>query len=170
MRRLCYIVAALTSAPLSPATGAAIFESGTLGQTGQSFQEVPGTSVQSGIFTGVRFELAKPVFATEIGGHFVSTTPGSFFGAVVSLDDENDFPDSLDLSTPDVLGTALLTFPALSDEVFGSVSLRLDPGWYALAFGSGLFGATGSGGATRNNYWRARLYWFINRPRLVPAL
>jgi hypothetical protein len=50
-----------------------------------------------------------------------------------------------------VLGAALLTFPNPSAEVFGELSLPLDPGWYALVFGSGQFGTTGNGAAPMNN-------------------
>ena len=50
-----------------------------------------------------------------------------------------------------MLGAAELTFPAPSAEVFGDLSLSLDPGWYALAFGSGLFGTSGDGAAPLNN-------------------
>jgi len=67
------------------------------------------------------------------------------------LDDESDFPDSGDLSTPDVLGSTELTFPVPSAEVFGDLNLTLEPGWYALVFGSGLFGTSGNGAAPRNN-------------------
>ena len=80
----------------------------------------------------------------------MAPTSGTFFGALVELSDGTDFPNSGDLSTPDVLGHALLTFPTSSDEVLGNLSLSLDPGWYALVFGSGLFGATTNGGAIRN--------------------
>jgi hypothetical protein len=66
------------------------------------------------------------------------------------LGDEDDFPDSLDFSTPDLLGSTLLTFPVSSDEVFGNLTLSLEPGWYALVFGSGLFGAIGDGATVRN--------------------
>jgi hypothetical protein len=69
----------------------------------------------------------------------------------VKLEDQNDFPDSGDLSTSDVLGATILNFPDPSAEVFGNLELHLDPGWYALVFGSGLFGAAGLGGALLNN-------------------
>jgi hypothetical protein len=49
------------------------------------------------------------------------------------------------------VGVTTLTFPEPSAEVFGNLQLRLDPGWYALVFGSGLFGATGRGAAVLNN-------------------
>ena len=69
---------------------------------------------------------------------------GQIFGAIVRLDDFSDVPDSFDLSTPDVLGVSLLTPPGCSNEVSAPLSLELEPGTYALVFGSGLFGATGA--------------------------
>ena len=134
---------------------AIIFESGTLGETGVTRTElgnglVPGTSVDSHIFPGVRFQVTQPVVLSEVGGHFVEESSGTFFGVIVALNDETDFPDSGDLSTPDVLGAATLTFPNPSKEVYGNLVLPLDPGWYALVFGSGLFGTNGLGGAVRN--------------------
>ncbi len=143
---------------LSPgsATAEIIFESGTLGPTGVPFSDltggvVPGTNIKDVVFTGVRFKLKQPALVSQIGGHFVSTVPRTFFGAIVALDDASDFPDSEGLSTPDVVGTTTLTFPVPSDEVFGDLEVRLDPGWYALVFGSGLFGTLGNGAAPRNN-------------------
>jgi len=142
-----------------PASAAIIYESATLGQTGITSEEafiqqtVPGANVDSTSFYGVRFFVNQPSQTTQIGGHFVISPSNIdvFFGAIVQLDDENDFPDSDDLSTPDVLGATLLTFPEPSDQVFGELSLSLTPGWYAVVFGAGLFGSVGDGGALRNN-------------------
>jgi hypothetical protein len=137
----------------APATAATIFESGTLGPTGIPRSEVTGGSnVNSAVFVGVRFYLDQPVVSTDVGGHFVKNigVNDSFFGAIVSLADQNDFPNSGNLSTPDVIGTSLLSFPEPSNEVLGPISKQLSPGWYALVFGSGLFGATGSGVALNN--------------------
>ncbi len=156
-RFFCIILGALccVSAYASCVFADVLFESGTLGPTGVSWsdlanQSVPGTNISAFAYNGVRFELTEPALTTEIGGHFVAATSGTFFGAIVKLDDQNDFPDSGNLSSPDVLGHALLAFPTSSAEVFGGVELSLDPGWYALMFGSGLFGATTNGGAVRN--------------------
>lgn len=134
---------------------ATIFESGTLGPTGVTFAEltsqaVPGTNVTEDVFVGVRFHLDQPVVTTQVGGHFVGSETGDFFGAIIALSNENDFPDTTDLSSADVLGHTLLAFPSPSAEVLGDLNLQLSPGWYALAFGSGLFGATANGGAVRN--------------------
>lgn len=133
-----------------------LFESGTLGQTGVSWsdvfsQAVPGTNINASVFTGVRFQLDHPVRVTKLGGHFVAPNAGTFFGAIVKLDSNQDFPDSGDLSTPDVLLEATLTFPTLSGEVYGALDGRLEPGSYSLVFGTGLFGTAGAGAALRNN-------------------
>ena len=142
--------------PQSSAVADVLFESGTLGPTGVSWQDaldglVPGSSVAVDVFSGVRFNLTQLVVTTQIGGHFFSPAGGDFFGAIVQLNGVNDFPDSGDLSTSDVLGVALLTFPVDSAEVFADLNVHLAPGWYALVFGSELFGAHGDGGMVLNN-------------------
>jgi hypothetical protein len=130
-----------------------IYESGSLGPTGIPQGVVDAANVNGFVFNGVRFNLTSPVVTSQVGGHFVGSvgTTDTLFGAIVKLVDENDFPDSRDLSTPDVLGSTTLAFPEPSAEVFGNLSLALDPGWYALVFGSGLFGATGDGAMPLNN-------------------
>jgi hypothetical protein len=143
----------------SVANAAILYESGTLGPTGVPFSGLgggtaPGSSgVTPNLFSGVRFQLLQPAKTTRVGGHFVHnpSSGNTFFGAIVRLDNGDDFPDSGNLSTSDVKGTSLLTFSVLSAEVFGDLELHLDPGWYALVFGSGLFGADGSGAAVLNN-------------------
>jgi hypothetical protein len=180
MNRYLFGWLAITTLAAPHVLGATIFESGTLGPTGVTWDDllaetVGGTNISHVVFTGVRFELSQSVVTTEIGGHFLQrpgSNPegdGSFFGAVVGLGSANDFPDSGNLSTPDVLGSTLLTFPEPSGEVFGDLSLQLDPGWYALVFGSGLFGATAQGTAIRNNPdigdptyigWQPHTNWF----------
>lgn len=161
-RSICvFALVAPTVAVMSAAAamGEVVFESGALGPTGLTFADFGGGTRPSGsyvsdfAFTGVRFELIQPALSSRVGGHFV-IEPGhddSFFGAIVRLDSSSDFPDSGDLSSLDVLGQTLLSFPTASTEVFGPLELSLDPGWYALVFGSGQFGATGQGAALANN-------------------
>jgi len=152
-----FILLVVVSVCFAEATHAAtIYESGTLGPTGIPVSQldngtVPGTNVNETVFVGVRFELDRPIVTSQIGGHFVAGVPGTFFGAIVALDGAEDVPNSSDMSSADVLGHTELTFPVPSTEVFGDLNLSLDPGWYALVFGSGLFGTTGQeGGAIRN--------------------
>lgn len=158
---VCFLMATVSGRFTAAET--ILFESGTLGPTGIPYSDledetVRGTNVNLAVYTGVRFFLEDPVVTSQVGGHFIRLTDngaffgdGTFFGAIVELDDATDFPDSGDFSTPDFLGAAVLEFPEESAEVFGDLELRLDPGWYALAFGSGRFGTSGSGAALRNN-------------------
>jgi hypothetical protein len=139
-------------------SAAILFESGTLGETGISREDVHnqvvlGANLNSNAFNGVRFELVQPAVIAQVGGHFVGSpnNDAMLFAAIIELDNESDFPDSADLSTPDVLGNAILNFPEPSDKVVGDLELSLDPGWYALVFGSGLFGTGGDGAALLNN-------------------
>ena len=133
-----------------------IYEAGLIGPTGVSIQQlyaqtVKGANVTDGVFSGVRFELTTPARVSAIGGHFAGTIDQSgIFGALVALAGPADFPDSPDLSTADVLATALLTVSTPSSEAVGAIDVALTPGWYALAFGSGLFGANGEAAAVLN--------------------
>jgi hypothetical protein len=139
---------ALMALAVPHSSAATIFESSTLGPTGILRSQVTGGSnVGPFVFVGVRFHLEQSALTTHIGGHFVKNNAAdqSLFGSLIALADANDFPDSGDLSTPDVVGTTSLSFPEPSNEVYGVISERLALGWYALVFGSGLFGATGSG-------------------------
>jgi hypothetical protein len=126
-----------------------VFETATLGPSEST--PLSGAGIYFDQFLGVRFDLTSNVSTASIGGHFGTSNTAignnQFFGAIVALSDANDFPDSSDLSTPDVLGTTLLTFPRPSADVSAPLFTSLQPGHYALVFGSGLFGATGSGGA-----------------------
>src|SRR5690349_6005324 len=106
----------LSSALATGSSADVLFESSTLGPTGITWtqltdQSVPGTNVKDTVFVGARFQLSEPVVTSEIGGHFVGPISGSFFGAIVELTSESDFPNSNDLTTPDVLATTLLSFP-----------------------------------------------------------
>jgi len=145
MRSLSYVT--LTAALLVAATAHAdevLYQSATLENLGTSFGEVNAASVSEFVYTGVRFELDSPVLTSGLGGPVVGS--GDFFGALVALDGENDVPESGDLTTPDVLGVVSAEFPDPSAEVYADLELVLRPGWYAIVFGSGLFGTSGTGG------------------------
>ncbi len=155
IRVLHLLILSLVVTCVSPAVAATIFESSTLGQTGIPFGDlqagaVPNILVDSNVYAAVRFQLHQSVITSQIGGHFVGEASGTFFGAVVRLDNASDVPDSRDFSTSDFLGSTVIDFPISSGEVFGDLALSLDPGWYALVFGSGLFGATAPGASVRN--------------------
>ena len=91
-----------------------------------------------------RFEVTERTSLSKVGGAF-GILPGdtlTVFAAIVALADSNDVPNSLNLSTSDVLGTTLIPFTSATALYTGSIQLTLDPGWYALQFGSGAFGAS----------------------------
>jgi len=139
----------------TPAASTIIYESATLGPSvspGIGFGISPGVGGQ---WMAVRFELTSSANVESIGGHLVIQTGFGndlLFIALISLSGALDFPDSSDLSTGDVLGTALLApSPLASGDVAANLSASLTPGWYAIVVGSGLFGATGIGNMPGNN-------------------
>jgi hypothetical protein len=184
-RALAYgIFSFLVLSSAAPSSANVIFESASLGDTEVTWeqvinQEVAGSNVASFNFVGARFQVTQAVRATQIGGHFVGGyEETSFFGALVSLTGRDDFPDSGNLSTPDVLGVSILNFPHASADTRGDLSLRLDPGWYAVVFGTYLFGTNGRGATVRNGLdfgmqsyivWQEDPGWF-NRSELSDIL
>jgi VCBS repeat-containing protein len=112
-----------------------------------------GIAIGDNQFVMIRFQVPAPdpVRTFEMGGQFGGFRGnGYIFGAIVALTDENDVPDSVDLSTPDVLGTTLIPVfneadPDRSFITRGKLSVEISRGFYAAVFGSGKFGATSDG-------------------------
>jgi hypothetical protein len=132
-----------------------IFASGTPGPNGQT----NGYPLTDGNFVGLDFFVASTVTTGTIGGHLGGLGGVDIFGAIVALSGPADVPDSRDLSTPDVRGAARLILspsgrPSSSRVISAPLVVSLNPGWYLLVFGSGLFGATGSGLFTLDNFPR----------------
>ena len=94
-----------------------------------------------------RFQVTSTVTIGTVGGHFHH--PGcapigrrTAFAALVALTGSSDVPDSVDLSTSDVIATTLITVPGFPGGVGEApLTATLSPGWYGLAFGTGEFGA-----------------------------
>jgi hypothetical protein len=108
-----------------------------------------GLGVGDGQMVGMRFRVSSPAIINGIGGN-LQVIPrignGQLFGALVALTDMSDFPDSVDLSTPDVLATTLFTASSAFTNLVAPIGpLTLAPGIYALVLGSDLFGASGYG-------------------------
>lgn len=91
-----------------------------------------------------RFELSSPTTLETVGGYFANFTGEAkdVFAAVVQLSGPADNPDSLDLSTSDVLGTTLISVGTVNGAYASPLPLTLSSGWYALEFGTGKFGAS----------------------------
>jgi hypothetical protein len=93
-----------------------------------------GLVVNNFLFPFHRFEVTSSVQLVSVGGFFENLTGADrkIFGAVVGLSGPNDVPDSLDLTTSDLIGTTLINVLLGSGDFSGSLSLGLTPGWYAL--------------------------------------
>jgi len=114
------------------------------------FESATGPSISMGIVMGTdnwlfhNFQIQEPI-EFPVVGMFVETYQRSdLFAAVVALTGPNDEPDSIDLSTPDLVGTAVIKVPitgSAGGEVSTLLPATLNPGWYALGFGTGAFGA-----------------------------
>jgi hypothetical protein len=132
-----------------------IYESATTTFTGETPTggSAGGVQTDQEFWSGVRFFLDRAVIAEAIGGHF--TTPvargnDQIFGVIAAIESGLDVPD---LDT-DVVAQTLLTLPTpgTSADIKGGVSALLQPGWYALVFGSGRYGATSElAGAIKSN-------------------
>lgn len=159
MPKAVFWVLAVLGPAVPPACAGYLYQSATLGPTGVTTQEllnqdVPGLNIFRDLVSGARFFLDRPSHITGVGGHFVTRgedTPNPYlYAAVVSLDGQDDFPDSPQLDTDDVLSVALIETPEVSGDVYGDMSLHVPPGWYAVVYGTNRFGAEGSGMAVRN--------------------
>ncbi|MCA9170686.1 MAG: tandem-95 repeat protein, partial [Planctomycetales bacterium] len=108
--------------------------------------------VNSGNFYGIRFEVVEPLHVDRVGGNFLFFSGTGPFAAIVELDDVNDLPDSVDLSTPDVVATTIVPLAFQDDgDKRGDMDVTLEPGWYALMFGTEKFGSTGITSLPVNN-------------------
>lgn len=145
----CAAFVFLTSAAI-PSRAEIIFESAASGPTGQNSGS--GTTVSAQAYTAVNFQIMSTVTTGSVGCHLIDFDDARpVFGAIVKLTGPNDFPNTANLTSSDVLGATLMYPPYLSDNVAGNLRLTLTPGWYALLIGSGRFGATGEAGAFGNN-------------------
>ena len=106
------------------------------------------------VWPGWRFEVPADVqlFQVTDVGYQGSYTAGSIFAAIVALDGPTDEPDALDLTGDDVVKTAVSSAnPVDGDaDIIVRLDTRLEPGWYAVIFGSNAFGASGGDGLVRD--------------------
>lgn len=126
---------------------AIIHESATLGPTGNTL----GNTVASTQFMGSRFTLNQTMVIDHIGGHLRQFENGSLFGAIVRLTSPTALPIGTPFDLGEVLAHTTFTTTFLSSDLLIPLSVTLNPGNYALIFGSGLFGATGIGSMALTN-------------------
>lgn len=124
-----------------------LLDTATTGIAGQS----SGVIVGAGQYIGAVFEVDAPMVVGSIGGHLLGGLPGAtIFAAIVEAPSLVPAADPADLPTAALFST-LLTLPTTSSSV---VSAPVDDGLggdaliaagrYAVVFGSGALGATGS--------------------------
>ena len=125
-----------------------------------------GTVLASYQFIGARFTLNQPMQIDSIGGHLRGT--GTLFGAIVSLSSPTALPSGGPFAAGVVKATVVFNAPSPSAQMTIPLPVLLEPGSYALVYGSGLFGATGSGSLVRNNIdipaQSSTLGWFESTP------
>jgi hypothetical protein len=109
-----------------------------------------GTALYENHYFGSRFEIFDPIKVTELGGFIngVGDRDHSLFAAVVPVSGPELLPQDVDLG--DAIYSSVF-IPPLYGSAAGELdtviqtNFILNPGNYALVFGSGLFGATGDG-------------------------
>lgn len=142
---LILTVVAGLSYPASVRAGL-IHESALLGDTGQW----SGYSLGSQ-YLGSRFSVDRPVRVEAVGGHVFGSPEGAIlFSAIVSLSSADALPSGMPFDET-TMAVALFTPPCPSRDILIPMSVRLNPGYYALVFGGEQFGAFGEGALAFNN-------------------
>jgi hypothetical protein len=153
MTRLKTITGLLVSAATLLVLGARTADAGLLlFDTANGANQSQGTVFDDDSWVMHRFEVSSSCRLETVGGAFWNFTivPATAFAAVVELTGPSDIPDAKNLTTADVVGTALVDIPMPNvsggsffvGDCSGPIDLTLGPGWYALVFGAGAFGAS----------------------------
>ncbi|MDB5352764.1 MAG: hypothetical protein JWN86_4011 [Planctomycetota bacterium] len=143
-----------------------ILESASLGNTGQS----SGTSAVGNQFLGSRFQVLQDTVVDLVGGHIGGR--GSLFAAIVPLAGPGANLPTAGPSEIETVALASTTFSpnATSTNVELTLSVSLKPGYYSLVFGSGKFGASGSGFMPLDNTELGKPSYFFSRANLDPLI
>ena len=104
-----------------------------------------GVTISPYQILGARFHLDSTVEVTAIGGTMAGLEEGTFFGAILSLEDSESLPIGQPINNSEVVASTLFTLSDTQDYRF-PLSTRLTKGDYALVFGSGQLGASGGVG------------------------
>ncbi len=113
-----------------------------------------GIRINDNVWPGWRFKVSadQQLFRVTHVGYYGSHTTGSLFAAIVALDGPDDQPDALDLTGDDVVETGVQSNSQgdVDADIVIRVETLLEPGWYAVIFGSNGFGASGGTGRARD--------------------
>ncbi len=119
-----------------------LFQTATLGEIGQP--PAGGWVISDRVYLGAKFTVPELLTVRNFGGHLVADAEGEdskIFAAIVPLAGDG-FPPDFSVADDAVFGTPVVA-PTASAEVVIAVDLELEPGRYAVIFGSGEFGADG---------------------------
>ncbi len=126
--------------PVGPGVGSyALFE--TALATPDDPVQNSGMIGDDGFFPGIGFRVERTTQISQVGAYMYGS--GTMFAAIVETDNLFGLPDPPDLSGDDVLATTLIELPGTLDgaDVVADMDVTLEPGTYALVFGTGKFGA-----------------------------
>ena len=141
----------------------------TVLETAGQGQTNGGTTINECFWLAARFEISDSRRITSIGGHVkgLSSQDRSLFIALVPVSGPDGVPDP-ELSQV-IFSTVFEApfndeppYPYQVPDTIIQTDLILEPGWYAIVFGSGLFGATGSGWMPLSGPTQP-LPWFLYR-------
>ena len=120
-----------------------ILESASLGATGH----ISGSSVTIAQFVGWRFQINAALDVDRVGGHLLGdpNSPGGVFAALVALDSITAVLHGAPFTADETIATTVFQPAFPSDEIEVPLTTALQPGSYALVFGTGLFSASGAG-------------------------
>jgi len=124
-----------------------IYESATLGQVGLT----GGIAVAAGYddyidtdcYAGARFHIDYEAQVTAIGGHFLHGygNTGSLFGAILPLSGPGMMPSIPPFDFSNVIASTVFVPDRPSSDYRTPLAVTLQPGDYALIFGSNALGA-----------------------------
>lgn len=105
-----------------------------------STAEPGGYFLDSSQSIGGAFQITQATDVSAIGGYFTQYSADSIFGAIVPLASLAAMPGA----SVDSNALAYVVFaPTGGDQIVG-LNVHLDPGFYGVVFGSGLWGTTGT--------------------------
>jgi len=144
---------------VSVANAEVVYESATLGPTGQG----GGTGFDDAVYLASRFSIVDSVQISAVGGH----VRGNGFVAIIPLPSPTALPSFLPTEIEsNALAGVPFTSPNLSIDMRAPMSLSLPPGDYAIVFGGqGPFGSdpTTSGTMAGNNTELPGVTFFYGR-------
>jgi hypothetical protein len=132
-----------TLPPLPPTPGAFLME--TARPAARWSQQ--NSSVNANFFWGTRFDVTDPTHVYEASSWLSNGSGGPIFAAIVALASPtaNPLPITHPSFASTIVASTLINVGTPSEEYAGDFGgLKLQPGSYALIFGSGMFGATGT--------------------------